>query len=202
MIDHILGRVTLTGQAFTQGDIAPWTLLQPLPLPDGVINVLDLSVLQNIVLTGVYPSGTPVYKTVGSPFVMSNNSLGKITPGMNAKLTFYLTEKGMTVRLESIKKVKGVQIELEGLGSIIPSGTEMSSIFEQALYYQANDFLRTLTYDPEALAIDAGDYMLASLQFALRNEKDITIQQIIVADENGNLMDKVEVLHGKTKLRF
>ena len=28
MIDHILGRVTLTGQAFTQGDIAPWTVGQ------------------------------------------------------------------------------------------------------------------------------------------------------------------------------
>ncbi|QQS35317.1 MAG: choice-of-anchor D domain-containing protein [Ignavibacteriales bacterium] len=193
MIDHILGRTTLTGLAFTQGDLAPWTVGQPLPVPDGVINVLDLSVLQNIVLTNTYPSGTPVYKVAGSPFDISINSFEKLTPGMNAKLTFYLTNNGMTVRIESIKKVKGVQIELNGMGSLIPSGTEMTSVFDQALYYQLNDFLRTLTYDPEALTIDAGEYMLAKLPFALNDPEAIIIEKIIVADENNGQMDKVEV---------
>jgi hypothetical protein len=193
MIDHILGRTTLSGLAFTQGDIAPWTVGQPLPIPDGVINVLDLSVLQNIVLTDFYPNGQQVLKAVSNQFDISYNTFQKITPGMNAKLTFYLTENGMTVRIESIKKVKGVQIELDGMGSIIPSGTEMSSVFDQALYYQVNAFLRTLTYDPEALTIDAGEYMLAKIPFALNNPEGITISNIIVADENNSSMEKVEV---------
>jgi len=193
MIDHILGRVTLTGQAFTQGDIAPWTVGDPLPNPDGVINVLDLSVLQNIVLTGSYPSGDPVNKAFSNPFEITTNSLNKITPGMDAKLTFYLTEKGITVQLESIKKVKGVQIELDGLSTIIPSGTPMTSIFDQALYHQASDFLRTLTYDAQALPVDAGDYLLARIPFQLKNADRISISKIIVADENNNAMQKVEV---------
>lgn len=193
MIDHILGRVTLTGQAFTQGDIAPWAVGAPLPIPDGVINVLDLSVLQNIVLTGLYPSGAPVNKAFSSPFEITTNSMNKITPGMDAKLTFYLTEKGITVQLESIKRVKGVQIELDGLGTIIPSGTPMTSIFDQALYYQASDFLRTLTYDAEAVPIDAGDYLLARIPFQLKNADRINISKIIVADEDNNAMQKVEV---------
>ena len=80
MIDYILGRVTFNAQQFYQGDIAPWTIGAPLPTPDGVINVLDLAVLQNIVLTGIYPSGTPVYKIAAgsSQFTMTN--MNKLTP--------------------------------------------------------------------------------------------------------------------------
>ncbi|MDP2363989.1 MAG: FlgD immunoglobulin-like domain containing protein, partial [Ignavibacteria bacterium] len=194
MIDHILGRTTLTGLAFTQGDIAPWAVNDPAPVPDGVINVLDLSVLQNIVLTGFYPSGTPVYKGIANQFDVVSNGLDKITPGMNVKLTFYLNEsKGITVVLESIKKVKGVQIELEGLSTFIPYGTQISSVFNNALYYQANDFLRTLTFDGQALAFDAGEYMIAKILYNLKNADQIGIANIIVADEDINAMSKVEV---------
>ncbi len=192
MIDHILGRVTLTGQAFINGDIAPWTIGQPLPLPDGVINVLDLSVLQNIVLTGIYPSGDPVNKVLGNPFVVTNG-LERITPGMDAKLTFYLNSYGMTVNLESVKKVKGVQIELNGVTSSIPVGTTVSSVFDQALYYQSNEFLRTLTYDGQSVPIAEGEYQIAKIPFNLSNPKDIAINKIIVADENNNALQKVEV---------
>ena len=192
-IDHILGRVTLAGLAFTIGDMAPWTFGNLLPSPDGLINELDLSVLRYIVLTGTYPSYTPVYKTVVSPFDITYNTFRKITPGMNAKLTFYLAKNGITVRLESINKVKGVQIELNGLHSIIPGGTKMTSVFEQALYFPLNDFLRILTYDPEALTIDAGEYMLVELPFASINPEAITIEKIFIADEYNRRMDKIEV---------
>jgi hypothetical protein len=193
MIDHILGRVTLTGLAFTQGDIAPWTVGQPLPVPDGTINVLDLSVLQNIVLTGVYPSGTPVFKAIANPFEVVHNGLEKLTPGMDAKLTFYLTSNGIAVEIESDKKVKGVQMELNDLRSIIPQGSEMSSIFDQALYYQNNDFLRMLSYDGAALPIEPGQFLLANIPFNLYNPQSIVVENIIVADENNNAMPKVEI---------
>ena len=193
MIDHILGRVTLSGQAFTQGDIAPWTVGQPLPIPDGTINVLDLSVLQNIVLTGVYPSGTPVYKAMANPFEVVSNGLQKITPGMDAKLTFYLTQNGIAVEIESVKKVKGVQIELNDLRSLIPSNSPMSSIFDQALYYQNNAFLRTLSFDAAAETIEPGTFVVASIPFNLYNPQSIKVENVIVADENNNAMPKVEI---------
>ena len=193
MIDHILGRVTLTGQAFTQGDIAPWTVGQPLPVPDGVINVLDLSVLQNIVLTGFYPSGTPVYKAVANPFEVVSNGLNKLSPGMDAKLTFYLTDNGIAVEIESDKKVKGVQMELNDLRSIIPQGSEMNSIFDQALYYQNNEFLRMLSYDGAAIPIEPGQFLLANIPFNLYDPQSIVVENIIVADENNNAMPKVEI---------
>ena len=193
MIDHILGRTTLSGLAFTQGDIAPWGVGDPLPIPDGVINVLDLSVLQNIVLTGVYPSGTPVYKAMSNPFEVVSNGLNKLTPGMDAKLTFYLTANGIAVEIESDKKVKGVQMELNDLRSIIPQGSEMNSIFDQALYYQNNEFLRMLSYDGAAIPIEPGQFLLANIPFNLYDPQSIVVENIIVADENNNAMPKVEI---------
>ncbi len=193
MIDHILGRVTLTGPAFTQGDIAPWTVGAPLPVPDGTINVLDLSVLQNIVLTGLYPSGTPVYKAIANQFDVVSNGLEKMSPGMDAKLTFYLTNTGIAVEIESDKKVKGVQMELNDLRSLIPSNIQMSSIFDQALYYQNNAFLRMLSFDGSALPIQPGTFVLATLPFNLYDPQSIKVENIIVADENNRAMPKVEI---------
>jgi len=190
MIDYILGRTTFNAQQMFQGDIAPW-IGTPLPTPDGVINVLDLAVLQNIVVTGLYPNGDPVNRSLGNPLVISE--LQKLTPGMDAKLTFHLGKNGITVSLESAKKVKGVQIEMNGVASTIPTNTQITSVFNQAMYYQLNDFLRTLTYDGQSLPMDAGEYLLASLPFSLSNPKDIDITKIIVADENNSAMQKVEI---------
>ena len=165
-----------------------------MPLPDGVINELDLTVLRYIVLTGFYPNYTPVYKTEICPLDISHNTFRKLTPGMNAKLTFYLASNRITVQLESIKKVKGVQIELEGMsGSIIPGGTKMTSVFNHALYFPHNDLLRILTYAPQGTAIDAGEYILADLPFALNNPEAITIEWVVVADESNGRMDNIEV---------
>lgn len=192
MIDYILGRIPFNAQQMFQGDIAPWPAGQELPTRDGIVNVLDLAVLQNIVLTGLYPSGNPVNKVLGNPFFVSNNSLEKLTPGMDARLTFYLYNTGITVGIESAKKIKGVQLELNSV-SLIPSTTQISSVFNTANYYQSNGFLRTLTYDGSSNAIDAGEYTIASLPFSLTSPKDIEIGKIIVADENNQALQKVEV---------
>jgi hypothetical protein len=112
---------------------------------------------------------------------------------MDAKLTFNFYKTGITVGLESKVKVKGVQIELNGVNSTIPTDTPISSVFDQKLYYQLNDFLRTLTYDGQSLPIDAGEYLLAKIPFSLNNPESIEISKIIVADENNNALQKVEV---------
>ena len=112
---------------------------------------------------------------------------------MDAKLTFYLTSNGIAVEIESDKKVKGVQMELNDLRSLIPTNSSMSSVFDQALYYQNNDFLRMLSYDGAAETIEPGIFVLASLPFNLYDPQSIKVENIIVADENNRAMPKVEI---------
>jgi hypothetical protein len=130
---------------------------------------------------------------MANPFEVVSNGLNKLSPGMDAKLTFYLTGNGIAVEIESDKKVKGVQMELNDLRSLIPTNSSMSSIFDQALYYQNNEFLRMLSYDGAAETIEPGIFVLASLPFNLYDPQSIKVENIIVADENNRAMPKVEI---------
>ncbi|HRP37926.1 MAG TPA: FlgD immunoglobulin-like domain containing protein, partial [Candidatus Dojkabacteria bacterium] len=85
------------------------------------------------------------------------------------------------------------QMELNDLRSLIPSNIQMSSIFDQALYYQNNAFLRMLSFDGSALPIQPGTFVLATLPFNLYDPQSIKVENIIVADENNRAMPKVEI---------
>ena len=61
VVDHIVGRDSLEGRPvypdfissgeFARADIAPWTFAPgSVPSPDGLVNVQDLSLIQNIIL--------------------------------------------------------------------------------------------------------------------------------------------------------
>lgn len=202
MIDYMLGRINLSTEQFEKADIAPWGTGNPLPTPDGIINVLDLAVLQNIVLTGLYPGGGSIHKPMLKPDDIATTSSNKLSPGMNAKLTFYLTAEGITIGLESDKKVKGLQIELSQLSSVIPPDTKMNSVFDQAYYYQDNSFLRIISYDGKANTMDPGQFIVAGIPFTLSDPSAIAVDNVIVADENNNAMQKVEIeiLHSNPAL--
>ena len=193
MVDYILGKEELSAVQFFNGDLSPWESGNSLPTRDGIIDVLDLAVLQNIVLTGTYPSNTPVYKMAKNSFESAGNKMNKITPGMKAKVMFYFTNEGITIGLESLKKVKGLQIELNQLGLSIPQNTIMTSIFNQAFFYQNNSFLRMLLYDDQSVMLNAGEYLIANIPFSLINPEDIVIENVIVADEDNSSMQKVEI---------
>ncbi len=60
IVDHIVGRDSLETDEFERADIAPWIPGEPEPNPDDIVNVQDLSLLQNIILTGVYPNGVEI----------------------------------------------------------------------------------------------------------------------------------------------
>ena len=193
MIDYILGRVEFSSSQFYNGDISPWTLNSPLPTRDGKIDVLDLAVLQNIVLTGTYPSNSSIHKVPANSFNFATKGVHKLSPGMDAKVTFYLTKKGISLGLETLKKVKGLQIELSNTGLSIPQSTKITSIFNQALYYQDNSSLRILSYDDKSCCIGAGEYLIASIPFELDNPEDLVVDNLIVADENDNFIKNVEI---------
>ncbi len=193
MIDYIIGRVQFSSSQFLNGDISPWTLGTPVPTRDGKIDVLDLAVLQNIVLTGKYPSNSPVHKASANSFNFATKGVHKLSPDMDAKVTFYFTKKGISIGLETLEKVKGLQIELSNIGLPIPQNTKMTSIFNQALYYQDNSSLRMLSYDDHSETLEAGEYLIASIPIDLVNPEDLVVENLIVADENDNPMQNVEV---------
>ena len=193
MVDYIIGRVEFNSDQMFNADLSPWEEDAPLPIRDGKIDVLDLAVLQNMVLTGKYPSNSPLYKTAPNPLSLFTGNSKKLTPGMNSKVTFYFTGEGISIGLESLKKVKGLQIELDNLGLSIPQNTVVNSIFNQSLFYQDNSLLRMLSYDDQSASLSAGKYVIASIPCKLNNPGDLVVHKLIVADENNNSMDKIEV---------
>ncbi|MEJ2616344.1 MAG: choice-of-anchor D domain-containing protein, partial [Ignavibacteriaceae bacterium] len=193
MIDYIIGRVQFSSDQFLNGDVSPWALNDPLPERDGKIDVLDLAVLQNIVLTGKYPSNSPIHKKITKSLNFAAKGEPKLTPGMNAKVTFYFTDKGISIGLETLKKVKGLQIELSNIDLSIPQNTKMASIFRKALYCQNNSSLTMLCYDDKSGSLEAGKYLIASIPFDLVNPKELVVENLIVAGENNNSIQEVEV---------
>jgi hypothetical protein len=196
MIDYILDRVTFTTEQFTRGDISPWTAGQPAPSPDGEINALDLALLQNIILTGVYPSSEPAQGPIKNPGIV-NNELAKINPGDDAALTFYVTENGISVVVESIINVKGLQVELSNVSSSI-SGMAVETELGSGYYYQNEDRVRVLVYDGQGQTLEPGEYLFLNMPFRLNNPKDVKIDDIILANENNEMIEKfnIEIING------
>ena len=112
---------------------------------------------------------------------------------MNAKVTFYFTDEGISVGLESSKKIKGLQIELSKAGLSISQNTKLTSLFNQADFFQNNSCLRILSYDDQCGTLNAGEYIIASIPASDINPEDIVVDNVIVADENNNAMQNVEV---------
>lgn len=195
MIDFILDRVTFTTEQFTRGDIAPWTVSNPTPSPDGEINAMDLAMLQNIILTGEYPSGEPATTPPRNPNVIYE--LAKLNPGDDAALTFYITENGISVVLESIVKVKGLQVEFSSVTSST-SGMNVETALGNGYYYQSNDILRTLVYEGSGSTIEPGQYLFLNMPFAILNPRDIKIDKVILANENNEQIEKlsIQVIYG------
>lgn len=195
MIDNILDRVAFTTEQFTRGDIAPWPVGNPTPSPDGDINAMDLAMLQNIILTGEYPSGEPATIPLRNPNIV--NELAKLNPGDEAALTFYITENGISVVLESIVKVKGLQVEFSSV-TASTSGMNVETAFGNGYYYQSNDILRTLVYEGSGSTIEPGKYLFLNMPFAILNPRDIKIDKVILANENNEEIEKlsIQVIYG------
>ncbi|MGE5847349.1 MAG: T9SS type A sorting domain-containing protein, partial [Ignavibacteria bacterium] len=192
MIDCILGREVLNADQFTNGDIFPWLAGQTAPAGDGSINVLDLALLHNIVLTGLYPDNKPISEIIMHPIIAAETGAHNEAK-TNTKVIFSFCQEGISIALESAKKVKGLQVELNNIGSLIPENTAAASCFNKAEYYQINSSLRLLAYDDQSAALDAGRYLAASIPFSLINPEEIIVENIIVADEMNRSMEDVEI---------
>lgn len=189
MIDCILGRIQFDSEQMQNSDIFPWDDEDELPSPDGIINVLDLAVLQHLVLTGNYPNGTTLPKSINS--FLSATRLHK--SGANAKIILHLTDKGIMVKFKSAEKIKGLQLDLNQVTTQISENTEVTSAFNQTLYHQENSFLRILSYDDESVPLNPGEYLIAAIPFNLKNPENIIVENIIIADENNHALNNFEL---------
>lgn len=186
IVDHIVGRDSLVGDEFTRADIAPWQPGTPDPTPDGFVNVQDLSLIQNIILTGVYPDGTTLNQC-------SFAAMPKVNGDADAKLILYINTEGISALLDSKVDIRGAQIEFGNLSSD-PKNLVINTDLGQGFYLKVGDLLRTLMYDRLGNKyIESGQHLLADMPFYITNPKDITIEKVILVDMNRNKIENIEV---------
>jgi hypothetical protein len=185
IVDHILNRITLTGDAFTRADVAPW------PAGDGAVNVQDLALVQGIILSGQYPDGSPLGKPPVEQPIATGQRLDRLNPGVDAKVTFYLTAEGIAVRLENAKPVKGIQLELGQIPSI-PATLNITSALGSGFSKLSAQTLRVLLYDQSASVLPEGDRIVAYIPFALANPQAVTLENVVIGGSDNLGFSHVE----------
>lgn len=192
VVDHIIGKDSLSADEFLRADIAPWVIGSDEPNPDGFVNVMDLSLLQNIILTGVYPNGTQINNC------SFTGKLAKASQSDENLATFYINKSGITVYLNTEVDIRGAQIEF---GNVINSPNNMliNTYIGNGYYQKVNDLLRVLLYDRNGeKVIKAGKNYLANIPFNINTPEDITIEKLYLVDVNRQKIsgNEIEIIYG------
>ncbi|MFN3871907.1 MAG: T9SS type A sorting domain-containing protein [Ignavibacterium sp.] len=190
VVDHIIGRDSLEGEAFLRADLAPWIYGTPEPNPDGVVNVQDLSLLQNIILTGVYPNGTEIN---ACSFIITGPAGGH--SNINLQTNIFISKKGITLYLDTDIEVRGVQAEFSNTGNY-SGDIKINTSLGQGHYYSSDNKLRVLLYDRAGMkTLSSGNNFLANIPFPVENPENVTVDKIIlISSNNERLLDnKLEI---------
>ncbi|MEJ5262190.1 MAG: choice-of-anchor D domain-containing protein [Ignavibacterium sp.] len=200
VVDHIVGRDSLDALEFVRADIAPWTIGAPDPSPDGFVNVQDLAVIQNIILTGFYPSGVQVNNKPAA----QQDYLAKSNGDEEARVILYLTTKGIAMHLDAKVAIRGAQIHFGQLPDN-PGNINMDSELGGGYYFHQVDLLRVLMYDQAGQKyIEAGRNYLGNIPFSIQRPQDITIDKLILVslDKRKLTNIKVEIIYGDAPLPY
>ncbi len=192
VVDHIIGKDSLDAEALIRADIAPWIPGSPEPIPDGFVNVMDLALLQNIILTGVYPNGIPINSCSYA------GGLPKVSGNDDYLISFYINSNGITVYLNSKVDIRGVQLEFGNIQSN-PNNMIINTGLGQGYFYKDNSLLRVLLYDRNGeKVIKSGKNYLASFPFNILEPENITIEKIHLVDVNRQRITNsaVEIIYG------
>jgi hypothetical protein len=189
VVDHILERKLLTGSEFVRADLAPWLQGSLTPSPDTVVNVQDLAVLQNIILTGKYPNGTTLNKLV----VVNNSGLHKSSLMPDVKLKFYITDKGIAISNNSQIDIRGIQLECKNIDNNL-NNMIIETGLGQGYYAKVDDLLRVLLYDQDGKAIiGTSESFVANIPFSITDPSKISIDKIIVVNKNNEKVSDIEI---------
>ncbi|MFI5237958.1 MAG: T9SS type A sorting domain-containing protein, partial [Ignavibacteriales bacterium] len=191
IVDHIVGRDSLNEEQFQRADLAPWTHGNPAPFPDGFVNVQDLSLLQNIILSGRYPDGTIIN---GCSYTI----LPKTTGNSDVIGTFYINNEGITLYSNYSADIRGAQIEFDGVENN-PEDMFITTELGQGYYQYSDGMLRALLYDRQGQkTLPAGENLLGDFPFFISRPEDIKIEKFILIDVNREkiVVDEVEIIFG------
>jgi hypothetical protein len=191
IVDHITGKSTLTEPAFSAADVYPY------PGGDGAVNVQDLSLLQNIILTGQYPGGQRVSKVAPTNIALkaspSSSEFTKVGNGTDVRVTVHVTKSGIAVRLENAVAVKGMQMEFANV-PVVPQGMKVTSALGEAFYGQNNGALTVLLYSTKGEMLDAGDRTVAVLPFSISDPTAVSVAGVVLAGKDSKLIVKSEAV--------
>lgn len=194
VVDHIVGRDSLTTAEFARADIAPWVVGAEDPSPDGFVNVQDLSVIQNIILTGFYPSGDAVTPC---------GYLSKGDGATDATVTLYINSEGITAYVDAEIGIRGAQIEFSSVSNN-PENMIISTPLGEGYYLLSQGLLRTLMYDRAAQKyIDEGvNNFMADMPFTLTNPNDVSVAKIVLVDINTKKLQNIviQTIYGQATL--
>ncbi len=189
--DCILGRTIVGVFDSVLANIAPWGP-GSVPAPDGVINVQDLALEQKIILTGLYPDGSPSSYGSRVPDMPVLAKGSPLSPGMEVKLTIYISKTGIVTWMESVVPVKGLQLEFAGVPSV-PSDMKIATALGEGYFYNADNLMRVLMYDSKSEVVAPGNFKAGSMPFALDKPDDVTLSKYVVASAQNTRISKVEV---------
>ncbi len=191
VLDNILELITFTPSELLAADIAPWGA------PDGVINVLDLALLQDIILKGVLPNGTPINKPVIVKNESGNSTFGKVTNSETVDVKVYVSKNNITVKVRNNVEIKGIQLELNNIetaGAI----TGLITAFGEAHYFSAERKLRMLVYDNAGALLLPGEHTIVRFDASIRNENSVTVNKLIIVNSQYKTVEsKIELFHGE-----
>lgn len=191
IVDHIVGRDSLSGEEFQRADLAPWVHGNPAPFPDGLVNVQDLSLLQNIILSGIYPDGTPIN---GCSYTI----LPKVGGSEDVIATLYINNEGITVYINAPVDIRAVQIEFGNVADN-PDDIFISTDLGYGYYKYIDEHLRVLLYDRLGQKIiPAGKHLLADIPFFISRAQDIIVEKFLLIDTDRNRIveTEVEIIYG------
>ena len=191
IVDHIVGRDSLESDEFQRADLAPWVQGNENPDPDGIVNVQDLSLLQNIILTGVYPNGIEIN-------ACSYTILTKMDDSTKSKVSVYVNNKGITIYSKLDVDIRGAQIEFANVFDN-PSGFYINTDLGEGYYISIHDSLRVLLYDRKGeKVIKSGEHLIADIPFNISNPELVNVAKLILIDSNRQKItnSQVEVIHG------
>jgi len=184
IVDHITGKSTLTGSQFSAADIYTY------PNGDGAVNVQDLSLLQNVILTGMYPDGQRIQKTVVTPVLLAAG-LKKSALAPDASVTAYVTSSGIVIHLQNTVPVKGLQISLGNIHSM-PAAMKATTTMGNVLYGTDSDGLNLLLFSSNGDVVAPGERTVAVLPFSLANASGVSLTSVVIAGTDNKVIGSVE----------
>ncbi len=186
IVDHIIGKDSLSGEYFKRADVSPWIQGMQEPEPDGIVNVQDLSLIQNIILTGFYPNNNPIKKT-------ASGTIPKIAGNADAKIKAYLTGEGITLYLNSEVEIRGAQVEFGNIKKPAVFPSVITDLGKGYFVFSDSSF-RSLLYDRLAdQTIKKGEHFLADIPFRITNPLDVVPGRVVLVDADRHRMENVEV---------